>query len=538
MPIPFEFDFINPDYSAVFAYRSERLAWIRRNPEQLPALKEYYRNNIAQFIIDWGCTFDPRNVERDLPSVIPFLLFPKQEEWVGWVLDRWRGQEPGLTEKSRDMGLSWMSVAIAASLCLLNEGFVFGFGSRKEEYVDKSGSPKSLFYKARMFVRMLPPEFRGGFDAAKHSPHMRLTFPETGSVMTGEAGDNIGRGDRASLYFVDEAAFLQRSESVDAALSQTTNCQIDLSTVNGMANAFAQKRHSGRVKVFTFHWRDDPRKDEAWYKKQCDELDPVVVAQEVDINYQASAEGIVIPSAWVQSAIGAHIKLGVTVAGARDGALDVADKGRDKNAFSWREGILLKGVTSWSGSTDTEDIYASVAKSFNICDEVGLFEFKYDSDGLGAGCRGDARVINENRKIDGAREIKVIAHSGGSGVINPDKEYMPSKDGKDGPGKTNRAMFANYKAQSWFSLREKFRTTHNAVEHGKDFDPDEIISIDPDMKELATVVTELSQPTFSTNGAGKIIIDKQPDGTKSPNHADTVNMNYAPVEQGFTPLAW
>lgn len=75
---------------------------------------------------------------------------------------------------------------------------------------------------------------------------MRVEFPETGAVIKGEAGDNIGRGDRTTLYLVDEAAFLQRPLLIDAALSQTTRCRIDLSSVNGMANPFAQKRHGGR----------------------------------------------------------------------------------------------------------------------------------------------------------------------------------------------------------------------------------------------------------------------------------------------------
>jgi hypothetical protein len=38
-------------------------------------------------------------------------------------------------------------------------------------------------------------------------------------VLKGEAGDNIGRGDRTTLYFVDEAAFLQRPLLIDAALA-------------------------------------------------------------------------------------------------------------------------------------------------------------------------------------------------------------------------------------------------------------------------------------------------------------------------------
>ncbi len=38
---------------------------------------------------------------------------------------------------------------------------------------------------------------------------------------------------------------------------------------------------SGKVPVFVFDWRDDPRKDQAWYDKQRINLDPVVLAQEV-----------------------------------------------------------------------------------------------------------------------------------------------------------------------------------------------------------------------------------------------------------------
>ncbi|EAQ8610498.1 TerL protein, partial [Salmonella enterica] len=51
MPIPFPFDFRKPDYTAVFEWRMERLERIRKAPEMLPALREFYRTNPAQFII-------------------------------------------------------------------------------------------------------------------------------------------------------------------------------------------------------------------------------------------------------------------------------------------------------------------------------------------------------------------------------------------------------------------------------------------------------------------------------------------------------
>lgn len=526
MPIPFAFDFKKPDYQQVFEWRMERLQRIRANPESLPALKAFYRTNPAQFIIDWGMTTDPRNIDYGLPVTIPFLLFPKQEEWIHWIMDRRENMENGITEKSREMGLSWTAVGMACSLCLFNKEMVIGFGSRKEEYVDSTGDPKALFWKARKFVETLPVEFRGIWSDKKHAPYMRVEFPETGAVIKGEAGDNIGRGDRTTLYLVDESAFLQRPLLIDAALSQTTRCRIDLSSVNGMANPFAQKRHGGKIPVFTFHWRSDPRKDDEWYRKECEKIDnPVLVAQELDLNYSASAEGVLIPSEWVQAAVDAHIKLGIMPSGSRLGALDVADEGKDKNAFSSRHGFLLQDVQEWSGVGS--DIFATTQKAFSICDSRGIHSFRFDEDGLGSGCRGDARVINEQRKLERQPQLTVTPFRGSAGVSNPDDEAVPGTDGQK--GRLNKDFFANAKAQSWWHLRKLFRNTFRAVS-GMDYNPDEIISISAEMDNKEKLIVELSQPTYSINGVGKIVIDKQPDGTKSPNLADSVMINYAPME--------
>jgi len=124
MPIPFPFDFRNPDYTQVFEWRMERLQRIRQNPCMLPAMKAFYRDNPAQFIIDWGITTDPRNLDYGLPVSIPFLLFPKQEEWIHWIMDRRGKHEHGITEKSREMGLSWTSIGLACAMCLFNKEMV------------------------------------------------------------------------------------------------------------------------------------------------------------------------------------------------------------------------------------------------------------------------------------------------------------------------------------------------------------------------------------------------------------------------------
>lgn len=531
MPLNFAFDFKNPDYNAVFKHRIDMLRRIREEPERLPLLKAFYRNHPAQFIIDWGCTVDPRNVERKLPAQVPFLLFPKQEEWVTWMLKNWHDGEPGLTEKTRDMGMSWLSVGLACTLCLFHPGLAIGFGSRKQEYVDVIGGPKSLFEKARMFMAMLPAEFRGGWERDKHAPHMRIMFPETESVITGEAGDGIGRGDRASIYLVDESAFLERPHLVDASLSATTNCRQDISTPNGMGNPFAQKRHGGKIRVFTFGWRDDPRKDQAWYDKQVELLDPVTVAQEIDINYNASVQNQLIPIQWVNAAIDAHLKLGITITGDRRGAMDVADEGIDKNAFASGRGILLDDLTIWSGKGS--DIMESVQQVHMICDLRGIKRYRYDADGLGAGVRGDNRMLNEARTAANVWEINATPHQGSGAVVNPDEPIpLARRDpGLDVVERTNGDFFANYKAQAWWDLRVRFQRTYRAVEGvDTDYNPDDLISISSTCPERSTLIAELGQVTYKISQTGKVQVNKAPAGTKSPNAADSVVILYAPQE--------
>lgn len=519
-------DYRNPNYPPIFQQRIDRLQRMRKDPGLVKALKVYYRLNPIDFINDWGVTSDPRNIERGLPAVIPLIPFPKQVEWLQWIIDRWQNGESGLTEKSRDMGCSVNAMALLSTLALFNDSFVGGVGSRKEDLVDKVGDPNTLFFKARQFLAHLPVEFRGGWAERNKllSAHMKLEIPESAGVLIGEAGTNIGRGGRASIYLVDESAFLASPMSVEASLSQTTRCRIDLSSVNGMDNPFAEKRHSGKVPVFTFNWRDDPRKDEAWYAGEVARLNPIIVAQEIDLDYSASKEGILIPSAWVQAAVDAHVKLGILPTGARRAGLDVADEGIDLNAFASRYGFMLQFLKAWTGKGN--DIFDTVEKAFAFCDELGLGEFDYDADGLGAGVRGDARVIN-GRPNRTENQITVSPFQGSGSVVDPKKEIIPGSPDGSRKGRTNEDFFANRKAQGWWHLRTLFQNTFRAME-GLAYDPDTIISIPVDLAERAKLVTELSQPTYSINTAGKIVVDKAPDGTRSPNHADAVMICYAP----------
>ncbi len=527
-------DFQNPDYAAEYVRRLNLLRKIRADAtgETLGVLRAYYKHHPWQFIGDWGTTYDPRNLRRGLPATIPFVPFPRQVELIQWILGHWHDGKDGLVEKSRDTGASWVSIALSCTLCLFESGMAVGFGSRKEEYVDRLDSPKSLFFKARVFLKNLPREFRGGWNERTNGTFMRLTFPETGAVMTGEAGDNIGRGDRCSIYFVDESAHLERPQLAEAALSATTDCRIDMSSVNGMDNPFAQKAHSwDRADVFNFHWRSDPRKTEAWYANLKLTRDPVVIAQEYDINYAASVSGVVIPNEWIQAAVDAHLKLGLAITGDRRGGLDVADEGKDLNALAGRHGILLEYCEGFSGKGS--DIMATTERAIDTAAAERWASLRYDADGLGAGVRGDARVaLDERPELD----LEVTPFRGSGAPLHPDDPIEAIDLGEDDDKENdqhrrlNKDYFANSKAQAWWSLRLRFLRTYRAVQAGsiEGFDPDSLISLSSRIPELTKLIMELSQPTYSENGAGKLLIDKAPEGSKSPNLADSAMIVFAP----------
>jgi phage terminase large subunit len=378
-----DWDWKNPDFNAEFQRRAEALRKIRETPGAVPKLREFYRTNPVEFIDDWGMTFDPRNAEIELPTQVPFVLFPKQVEFVEWVVARWKGRQDGTVVKSRDMGVSWLCVAVGVWMWLFHPGVVVGFGSRKEEYVDKIGDPKSLFWKVRFFVDNLPVEFRpAGWDSKVHAPHMRVLNPENEASIVGEAGDNIGRGNRTSIYFKDESAFYERPEAIDAALSQTSNCKIDVSTPNGPGNPFYRKAHGGKTPRFDFDWRDDPRKDQAWYQRQCETLEPVIIAQEIDRNFEGSIANAFIPGEVVTAAM-QRGPADVPVGGGLRVGVDVARFGDDKTVIIFRKGRALVNIVVLA-KLDVTQVAARVKQEIEVYGEQPE-QIAVDTIGIGAG---------------------------------------------------------------------------------------------------------------------------------------------------------
>lgn len=486
---PEGFDWKHPDYTEIYKDRIERLARITSDPSLIQGIKEYYKDHPVEFISDWGMTFDPRNVERGLAATIPFVLFKRQAEFVEWVRDRWLSREDGVAEKSRDMGVSWLCTAVAVWMWLFHSGTVVGFGSRKESYVDDLNNPNSLFWKIRALVGYLPPQLKPvGWDDAKHAPFMRIINPENGSVIVGEAGDNIGRGGRTSIYFVDEAAYLEHAAAIDSALSQTSNCKLYVSTPNGSGNTFYRKRHSGKLPVFIFAWESDPRKDQAWYQKQCDTLDPVVVAQEIDRNYEGSVSDAFIPSQLVSEAMRRGPADVIAKGGLRVG-IDVARFGDDKTVFAFRKGrVLLKQVV-----LSKLDVMQVASRAKNEIAAYGEMpeQIAVDTIGIGAGVADILRGWYPDKYDKSGRKTQTVVDVNSSLRMGNGEDY-------------------NLRAAMWKEMREWLKSAS--------------IPNDPDLQ------VDLTALRYGFKG-GELLLESKDDakrrGVKSPDRGDSLAMTFA-----------
>jgi phage terminase large subunit len=537
----------NPDYQTEFQRRLDLIRNLEPcivknaekieidiNAERRGKALQYYKYNPIDWINDWCITYDPRR--KDL-KILPFILFPRQCEFIQFLYGCLSDKENGLVEKCRDMGATWLCCCFAAWLWIFHDGTAIGFGSRKEEYVDEKGNPKAIFPKIRMILEYLPdwmlPE---NYDAFKHAPYMKIINVTNDATITGEAGDNIGRGGRTTMYLKDESAHYERPELVEAALGDNTDVQIDISSVNGSANVFYRRRMAGEewqpnkkiargiTRVFIMDWRDHPLKTQEWYDMRYYRAEREsllhVFRQEVDRDYSGSIDRIIIQQEWINAAIDAHLKLKISPIGLKMAGQDVADGGRDKNALVMRHGIILKHAEDWGG-----DAGEAAKKAVTDCSMLGVSELYYESPGVGSGFKSIINNLKEINKLP--HQLKVYPWDPGAEVLNPDSNIILF----DSQSPTNKDFYYNRKAQAWWSLRTRFYKTFRAIMYKEKYDPEELISLDSKLPNLHRLRMELSQAQYKYSGDSRVLVDKKPEGAMSPNLADATVICYFPSKE-------
>jgi hypothetical protein len=388
------------------------------------------------------------------------------------------------------------------------EGFAGGFGSAKFDLVEKRSDSDSIFEKLRALLISMPKWWLPSqFDWRKHDKKGNLYNPNMNSTIAGQGGLKIGRGGRRSMYVVDEAAALENPMEVDKSLSQNTNCQFDLSTPAGM-NHFGKKRHSGKLPVFTFHWKKDPRKNKEWYDVQCKELDPVVVAQEIDINYQASVEGLFILPKWVNAAV----EIELPGIGSKSAGLDVAAGGKNRSSLALKSGP--KVITEEFNISNGIDLTHT---AIEMCNRFGVEYMNYDEIGVGYAVEST---------VDRTEMYMGFLHFGLNAGDSPSDTYYHEFK------KTGKEIFFNARSEWWYVTARKFERTWEHLNKIRVYDPEDMISIENN----GNLISQLSSPKKMYTETGKIKCESKEfmlkRGIDSPDSADALVLSCQPQAGG------
>lgn len=275
--------------------------------------------------------------------------------------------------------------------------------------------------------------------------------------------------------------------------------------------------------IVVVNWRDNP-----WWNEEQERL------RQWDYEHLSRAkydwiwegkfmddvENSIISAEEFDAAVDAHKKLGFKAKGKKIVAFDPADQNGDAKGLSIRHGsIVLDVLQSQEGDVNDGCDWAT-----DYAIQKGAHVFIWDADGLGLSLR---RQVSDGFK---GFPVEQQAFRGGRTPDRPDALYEPLDDNSARAMK-NKDAFKNQRAQYYWALRDRFYKTYRAVEHGEYCDPDEMISISSEIKDLAKLRSEVCKIPRKPTGNGQIQILSKPEmknlDIPSPNMADTLMMSMA-----------
>jgi hypothetical protein len=198
-------------------------------------------------------------------GAIPFNTWEHQDPLIAG-LQHYFGQRHIVERKSREQGASWMVLAAYCWAWLFRKhGCVLGMGSETMQKADDPARHGSLGWKFDFLLKNLP----GWMLPRKWNPdvHRRVTAhtwenPDTGALLYAEsATENIGRSDRYTSFFLDEAGFFMKGYDTKAIVNllATTNQILLISSSNDEnTEHFRKLENPGPWLTYTLDWKDNP----------------------------------------------------------------------------------------------------------------------------------------------------------------------------------------------------------------------------------------------------------------------------------------
>ena len=235
------------------------------NPEFADLINEACAADPIFFINGFCWTYDSH---KEPFAKLPFILYPFQEEAVIEIIKAVNEYDI-LIEKTRQMGISWINLAIFVWILLYSRSRNGLLGSRTEDLVEKPGDAKALMWRVDYLVDNLPEWIKKGYDSSKNRVRKHIEMPASGCSIDAESTTpNFGTGDHRYYVFLDEFSKVPDGDAMLASTQPVTKSRIINGTPYGINNSFYELTHHSSIKKLRYHWTVHPVYAKGLYHKE------------------------------------------------------------------------------------------------------------------------------------------------------------------------------------------------------------------------------------------------------------------------------
>jgi len=249
--------------------------------------KEYYTD--VEYFIERMVNIE----DLDSPEInVPFKLWDGQKKALNEIIEN----RFNIVLKARQLGLTWLALAIALHYMIIKRGYKVIALSRTDD------DAKKLVKRIDFIIRHLP-KWLITLDDKRSQYNYTITASSVTIIGKGEdslfeskpASADSGRSLTANLVIIDEWAMQQFAQEIYVALYPTINRPnggkiIGISTAK-KATLFEDKWNEAYNGLNKFNpiflsWRTDPRRDDKWYEDTVHNLGEAFTKQEYPDNPQ------------------------------------------------------------------------------------------------------------------------------------------------------------------------------------------------------------------------------------------------------------
>ena len=227
-------------------------------------------------------------IQHPLKGKVNFNLYDFQEKSLKSFMEH----DYNIVLKARQLGLSTLTAGYALWMMTFQQDKNILVIATKQE------TAKNLVTKVRVMHANLPGWLK---QPCVEDNKLSLRYKNGSQIKAVASSEESGRSEALSLLIIDEAAFIDKIDTIWGAAQQTLATggrALVISTPNGVGNFFHKtwvgaENGTNDFNFIRLHWSVHPEREQAWRDEQDKLLGPSLAAQECDCDFITSGRGVI-----------------------------------------------------------------------------------------------------------------------------------------------------------------------------------------------------------------------------------------------------